>query len=623
MTTQADKLRLKIPPQDLSMLSFCSPQPKRLQEWVDALPQMNIGESAKQLYAAIQEINRFQTDSHTRLQMLEILRGPIRYVCKSLGKHFLNKPVILPPKESKIANLAQALQNHLATGYKAIVVQALPRLKVNDREAKRDASLAIHRALTEQAHVLLRSYQLYYPAPPNFWREAHLLYMISEQCKILDTNIKCPSEDASKNLPPTVSTINDIYLRLLLLSTCKPNQLRQQQIEHVFDATASWTQYTSMESNSEAKSLYTINLLSDTPPIYNALMAAVGENTNGNHLRYLNAAELSDHLRVQLQLPSDQPHPDQSFSVPKDIANDLIRQLIQAWGVLTERAFTRLEEAGQLTLCLGLSATHYFVSDKADFATMMSDNGPDSILDIDESNPFLNSGPTNRRDTIESGDVWGLNVEANSHAISAKQGGIEFDIASFQEEGDVQTPDKYPSYKCTIVNTSPGGFCLSWRQDVPPQVKTGEIVGIQEASKRHWSIGVIRWVKQFKKDGARMGIELLAPKADACGTQVLHKKGDVSEFLRTLELPELKAIGQPATLITPNIAFHVGYKVNINKNAEVGKAQLIKQVASTVSFSQFQYKWMSVTQKVAPTTPTSDTKTTPKEDDFDSIWSSL
>jgi len=119
------------------MLSFCSPQPKQLQEWVDALPQMNIGECAKQLYAAIQEVNRFQTDAQNRLQLLEILREPIRYICKSLGKHFLNKPVILPAKESKIANLAQALQNHLAIGYKAIVVQVMPRLKANEREAKK------------------------------------------------------------------------------------------------------------------------------------------------------------------------------------------------------------------------------------------------------------------------------------------------------------------------------------------------------------------------------------------------------------------------------------------------------------------------------------------------------
>ena len=620
MVTQADQLRLKIPPQDLSMLSFCSPQPKQLQEWVDALPQMNIGECAKQLYAAIQEVNRYQTDAHTRLQFLEILREPIRYICQSLGKHFLNKPVILPPKESKIANLAQALQNHLAIGYKAIVVQVMVRLKTNDREAKKQASLAIHRALTEQAHVLLRSYQLYYPSPPNFWCEAHLLYMIAAQYKLLDLQIQSPKGSEHQE----TSNIEDIYLRALLLSTCKPNQLRQQQIEHVFKATENWTKYTTLESSAEAKSLYTINLVSDTSPIYNALMPSVQGKTSDNRLRYLNTEQLSDHLRVQLQLPSDQAHPVPDFTIPKNIANDLIRQLIQAWGVLTERAFSRLEEAGQLTLCLGLSATHYFVSDKADFASAMHDNGPEGILDVDEINPFINTGPTNRRDNIESGDVWGLHVNADAKGLDVKQGGIEFDIANFQEGNSQPKPDKYPSYKCTIVNTSPGGFCLSWRQDVPPQVKAGEIVGVQEASKRHWSIGVIRWVKQFKNDGARMGIELLAPKADSCGTQVLHKKGDVSEYLRTLELPELKAIGQPATLITPNIAFHVGYKVNINKGGEARKAQLIKQVASTASFSQFQYKWMSAAPKQAvAATPANENKPSAKDDDFDSIWSSL
>ncbi|OUS26785.1 hypothetical protein A9Q99_16325 [Gammaproteobacteria bacterium 45_16_T64] len=616
MVTQADKLRLKIPPQDLSMLSFCTPQPKRLQEWVDALPQMNVGECAKQLYAAIQEVNRYKTDTHLRLQLLEILREPIRYICESLGKHFLNKPVILPAKESKIANLAQALQNHLATGYKTIVVQSMPRLKANDRDAKKDATMAIHRALSEQGHVLLRSYQLYYPAPPNFWKEAHLLYLIAEQYKLLDVQVKSPNGENSS------SSISDIYLRLLLLSTCKPNQLRQQQIQHVFKATANWTPYASIEDSVEATSLYTISLLSDSPPIYNALMNTLSEPTDHTHMRYLNAADLSDHLRVQLQLPSDQSHPIPDFLVPKAIANDLIRQLIQAWGVLTERAFTRLEEAGQLTLCLGLSATHYFVSDKADFSSMMSDNNHDTILNATESNPFLNTGPTNRRENLDNGDVWAHHLDSDTSHLNS--GGIDFDIANFQEENAPQKPDKYPSYKCTVVNTSPGGFCLSWSQDVPPQVKTGEIVGIQEASKRHWSIGVIRWVKQFKKDGARMGIELLAPKADSCGTQVLHKKGDVSEYLRTLELPELKAIGQPATLITPNIAFHVGYKVNINKGGDVGKAQLIKQVASTASFSQFQYKWMTSAPKKASTpAPSEEIKSTPKDDDFDSIWSSL
>ena len=99
--------------------------------------------------------------------------------------------------------------------------------------------------------------------------------------------------------------------------------------------------------------------------------------------------------------------------------------------------------------------------------------------------------------------------------------------------------------------------------------------------------------------------------------------------MRTLMLPELRAIGQPATLITPNIAFHVGYKVNINESGLVSKGQLIKQVTSTASFSQFQFKMLVpaagreelVEERAAPQAEERSKKA--QDDDFDSIWSSL
>lgn len=612
MAGQAEPLRLKIPTQDLDMLSFCVANPKKLKEWVDGLPQMNIGECAKQLYAAIQEINRYKTDTDARFQMLEIMRPAIRYICASLGKHFLNKAVVLPPKEAKIANLAQALQNHLATGYKCVVAQLFPRIKVNDREALRLAVKAIHRGMSEQSLVLLRSFQLYFPAPAGFWREAHLLYVLSERFGVLDVEIPDP-EDGDHQ-----SSVYDLYRRALLLATAKPNQLRQQQIDQVYAATKNWCRYADMGKGQSKQGLFAVDLISDTPPIYNALMKQVSNNEN---LRYFDASTLSDHLRVQLQLPSDQRHPILDFEMPKDVANDLTRLLIQAWGVLTERAFTRIDERGQLCICIGLSATHYFVSGKSDFNAMVK-TGAAGMLDMDSNNPFLSSGPTHRRDVIERHDVWGLGTGSVENA----DGSIEMNIASFSDQQRADVPDKYPSYHCDVVNTSPGGFCLSWKQDVPPQVKTGEIVGIQEDAKQHWSIGVIRWVKQFKNEGARMGIEMLAPKAEPCGTQVIHKKGGVTEFMRTLLLPELKAIGQPSTLLTPNIAFHVGYKVNINQTGHVSKAQLVKQVSSTASFSQFQYKSMTPMPEPKPDlTPEKpeESKASSSDDDFDSIWSSL
>ena len=617
MPSQADHLSLKLPPHDLEVLSFSAPNPKKVKEWVDGLPQMNVGESAKRLYAAIQELNRLKTDADTRFQLMEIMRGPVRFICKSLEKHFLNKSVVLPPKEAKIASLAQALQNHLATGYKAVCMQLLPKVKNMDKDAKRLCQRAIHRAMSEESLVLLRSFQLYFPAPPNFWREMHLLYLIAQRFGMLEQACDDPEEKSWE------SSIYEVYERALLLATAKPNQLRQQQIEQVFEAARQWAKFATVIDANNSTGLFAIDVTSDYPPIYQALMRRA---TMPHNLRFFDASAISDHLRVLLQLPAGQPHPVATFHVPDKFPNDLVRILIQAWGVLTERAFTRIDEHGQLTLCLGLSATHYFVSGRQDFNRMIQ--GGTQTLEGDAHNPFIQRGPTNRRDVYEAHDVWGL----QTHRRDVLVGDVDVvgsNIEKYAAEKQTEERDKYPQFQCDVVNTSPGGFCLSWKQDVPPQVKTGEIVGIMESDKTHWSIGVIRWVKQFRNEGARMGIELIAPKAEACGTQVVHKKGGVTEFMRTLMLPELRAIGQPATLITPNIAFHVGYKVNIAQNGGVSKAQLIKQVTSTASFSQFQFKMLVAATQPADTPPAVPAPVAPAppkpdpEDDFDSIWSSL
>lgn len=615
MSNQADHLSLKLPPHDLEVLSFSAPQPKKVKEWVEGLPQMNVGETAKRLYAAIQELNRLKTDADTRFQLMEIMRGPIRFICKSLEKHFLNKSVILPPKEAKIAGLAQALQNHLATGYKAVSMQLLPRVKNLDKEAKKLCQRAIHRAMCEENQVLLRSFQLYFPAPPGYWREMHLLYLIAQRFGMLEQLCDDPEEKGWE------SSIYEAYERALLLATAKPNQLRQQQIEQVHDAARYWAKFASVTDAQSSSGLFAIDVTSDSPPIYQSLMK---RSTLPHNLRFFDASALSDHLRMLLQLPAGQQHPVATFHAPDKFPNDLARILIQAWGVLTERAFTRIDEHGQLTLCLGLSATHYFVSGRTDFNKMIQ--GGASILEGDSANRFIQRGPTNRRDQFESHDVWGPQI---NRTVQVPDAAINYSIEQHTSDKLGEEKDKYPQYHCEVINTSPGGFCLSWKQDVPPQVKTGEIVGIMEIDKNHWSIGVIRWVKQFKNEGARMGIELIAPKAEACGTQVVHKKGGVTEYMRTLMLPELRAIGQPATLITPNIAFHVGYKVNISENGAVSKAQLIKQVTSTASFSQFQFKMLVPAVQPADDTPKTPAPAAPApakpepDDDFDSIWSSL
>ncbi|MFH7391486.1 molecular chaperone, partial [Pseudomonas syringae pv. tagetis] len=65
--------------------------------------------------------------SENRQQLLEKLRPEVYFVCKHLERHFLTQALVLDERPRKVANLSQALQNHLATGYNQIIQQLAAR----------------------------------------------------------------------------------------------------------------------------------------------------------------------------------------------------------------------------------------------------------------------------------------------------------------------------------------------------------------------------------------------------------------------------------------------------------------------------------------------------------------
>ena len=78
--------QLAIPEATLGTLSFCEPTAKHMGDWISHLPMINLGESSRQLYHAIIELNQLNCDFDTRMDLLEILREPIVSVCGALSK---------------------------------------------------------------------------------------------------------------------------------------------------------------------------------------------------------------------------------------------------------------------------------------------------------------------------------------------------------------------------------------------------------------------------------------------------------------------------------------------------------------------------------------------------------
>nr|GFC61562.1 hypothetical protein [Tanacetum cinerariifolium] len=97
---------------------------------------------------------------------------------------------------------------------------------------------------------------------------------------------------------------------------------------------------------------------------------------------------------------------------------------------------------------------------------------------------------------------------------------IEYQGSESEAAAAADGQKSFPTYALHIVNHSPGGYCLAWPKDVPDQLQAGEMIGIQDHG-HGWSIAVVRWVRQVRSGGTQMGVELIAPFAQACGMQLL------------------------------------------------------------------------------------------------------
>ena len=609
MEQQGQRIRLKLPEQDLQVLTIGSDQPKKLQAWVDQLPTINMGETSRQLYQYIQELNRLSIDSRTRFQLLEIVRKPIGMVCEGLAKHYLNQSLVLPEKARRVASLAQSLQAHLANGYKLVVVRGMRKLGEKG-DARSMVTTAVHRAISAFNEILLRCYQLYFPTPRNLWLEMHQLYLLAEYNKLQYDEVTDPAFRLIET-----SSIADAYGRALLLAAAKPNQLRQQELALIHNALEEWSGLIEIKPAAGNEDLFVFDLNTDRAPTYRTHVSVAREGC-----RYIESSQLVSRI-----IATAEGRPPADFTVPKAISDSLLAHLQRAWGALTERSFQRVDQAVSLGVCFGLGALHYFSAGERDFSSLLG-RGKPQLLVGDDDNPFINRRTGGGRPGVpDDEDPWGQALDGGGHKMGHDAAVESIDLsritsalhehASSSGEGKSQA---YKQHRCETVNVSPGGYCLSWQGETPAQLRTGELVGILEERNQEWAVGVVRWVKQLTSQGAQFGVELLAPRALPAGGRILKKTGDASEFMRLLVLPELHAIGQPATLLTPSVGFQTGIKVELIHEGRLDKIQLQRKVNSTAGFGQFEYRSTEARSEPDALTPGGG-----EDDDFNSIWTSL
>ncbi len=604
MDKQNPHLLLRVPTPNQQKLSFCDSSPRDLKRWIAGLPKANLGETARQLYQCLVELNQLITPAENRLQLLELLRAEVYFVSKHLERHFLNQAIVLDERPRKVANLCQALENHLAAGYKLIVSQEAPR-NSRERSQMQLLTIAIQRACHCLCGPLIRASQLYCPVPEGLWLELHKLYQIAQNSALQTIVVRDDMALHTKGL-----SVEQTYLIALLLGCARTNQMRQSGIARLSEVLAAWSSLVHLQAADEPGSLFAIPSQVDGPPRYKSLF----QDNELSSLLGIDPQPLVDAIKEHLMLDPENRSTSRLL-IPEGMSLDLLQHLSSAWGDIAERTFQRNAGHGSLTLCLGMSALHFFLAGGKPFNEVLK-------------RPEERQTATFKAMNADAKDVWRNAFDAQ--ATMDWNGNLPHEEIQYQRPvGDADAnagaaESSYPTFELAIVNHSPGGYCLSWPKEVPSTLQAGELLGVQDSPEQSWSVALVRWIRQVRGGGTQMGIELIAPHAQPCGLQLLRKAEQGSQYLRALLLPEISAISRPATLITARLPFQEGNKVQINLNGEERRAVLSRKQTSTGSFNQFEYRVVeqAAAEQGKPVTP-QKAQSASGEEDFDSLWKSL
>ena len=605
MANSSPHLQLRIPDLDRQALSFCDATPQQLAKWVGSLPKANLGETAKQLYQCLLELNQLKTTSINRMRLMELLRPEVLFVCKHLEKHFLNQPVVLEERSRKVANLCQALQNHLAIGYKLIVVQEANNFR---KEQPQPITIAIQRSLSSMFGPLVRASQLYSPVPDGLWLEMHLLYQIACSFKLQRLPITDPLSSFGKT-----QTVENSYIAALMVGCARTNQMRQNAIANLAEVIIAWAPLVHLEAADSPTAQFLIATQKDVPPRLKSLF----KDSQQEDFLGINPSQLLLTIEEYLQADFEQ-RKNIHLPVTERLQPEQMQHLDAAWGDTAERAFRRVPAQGNMNVCIGMTSVHYFLAGSKAFGEALKNPVKAGNAKFDS----LKRGAA-------SNDIWSRSFDATPTVQSVKTEQIEeiqyestsTPLVTFGGNSD---DDKYPVYSLQLINNSPSGYCLNWSHEVPSQLQAGEILGIQDSTKKSWDLAVVRWIRQVRGGGTQMGVELLSPSAQPCGLQLTRKADQSSQFLRALLLPEITAISRPASLITPCMPFQEGNKVLISLNGVETRAILDRRVSFTGSFRQFEFRESQDNlAQILATQPENKNTSQPGGEDFDSLWKSL
>lgn len=597
-------ITLQLPRQDKTALQLFQASRESAQDWVQNLPIGDTSTVVRMLNEAFDDLNRTTLPPDTRYSLMETLLPSLEVALTTLAKRFLNQPLIMPGEPRKMAESSNQMFSMAITGYTIVALEAIQqRDNISTTNPARLTCAAIQRALMFCGRKILQAFQLHQPMDPHNWEIPHQLYALAEFQKLVDLPVPEPLDGGS--------SIKAAYLQGILLGCCKPNQLRQSDLAALYRGLQQWAELVQINTLKTGSELFLVDLDSDQPPQYRALYR---EQFKAG-CRTLDTTVLVEHLKTLRAEISDQ---GASFDKQTNVSRVLLDHLIASLGSMSMRNFKRTASNSPLWVCVGLSNTHYQVARQQQLKQTGNEDQRSPFPRQAQNNPFMPS--------LSKSDLWAKANPMEHQGLEGEGPGYTIDLdaatrARFFEQDLPEAPQqgRQSVFEVQLADTSANGYCLEWLDELPSDLKAGDLVGVKEDKKQNeWSIAVIRWISRLQDARTLLGLELLSPRAIAYGARIHRSGDDDTPPMKVLLLPEIKIVGQPSTLITPRAGFKEKQKVTLRNNVEKHTVQLTRQITSTGSFEQFEFRYIKELGDIL-----AETRDSQLHGEFDSLWSNI
>lgn len=510
--------------------------------WLENVPLANVVAAQQQLFAEVEEFNRFTVGGAVRLEVLEAVREAVNFVEIEQARRFTNRALPMAEQENAVFSETLALWETMRVGY----LRCLQAILDEEPGMRDHAGLVCQRVLSYTGLKMFHHHRAYRQVSAGEWRDLHSGYAHAERLGVAEEAVKDYLNRDVNDTSPRIA-----YMRALLLGMANPNELSQRQLTFTAFLLERWAEKVDVLAEppeGEDVPPLVVDLASDTCPDREGAKAA--------EPRYLDVKRLAKSLRNRIGLLRKGESPAK-LALGEDCVQPSCEQLLvflyRQWCQARQpRGAERKRSQDTAQACNDLGAIHYYIS----------------------------------------GQVFRQPGEAKELTKAQREQIAAFGRVSTRDEDDYSVVHGYLLEHWQVEDESAQGLKMVRRAGNPgKRYSHGQLVGVRPADSKSFMLGQIRWLMQNDAGDLYAGVRLLPglPAATAVRPTGINVIG--AKWVQALSLTAVAALGAPPSLVLPAGWFKPKRVVDVYVDREI-KVRLTEILERGIDHERCAYELM-------------------------------